>query len=207
MKLVVMGATGGIGREVVRQALKDGDQVTALVRNPLDLEHPALEVVRVDVLDPAALAPAIAGHDAVISALGHRGGGPATVCADGARALVAGAGDVGLRRVLLVSASGAYVEPSDDVVTRRLVKPMLGRFLRRSFDDTREMEALVRASDLDWTLVRPPRLTNGPHTGRYRTGVDGVRRGYRVARADVADALLALIPQRGSIRRALTVAG
>jgi len=209
MKLTVLGATGGIGQQVVAQALNDGDQVTAVVRDPARLPvppHPALDVVRADVMDPLALAPLIAGRDAVISALGHRGRGPTTVCADGARSLVAAAAEAGLRRILVVSAAGAYIEKSDDLVTRRIVKPLLGRILRESFADTRVMESVVRASGLDWTILRPPRLTDGPHTGRYRTGPDGVRGGYTVARADVADCLLSLVGESASIRHAITVA-
>ncbi|GAA3394521.1 NAD(P)-dependent oxidoreductase [Cryptosporangium minutisporangium] len=209
MKLTVLGATGGVGRQVVLQALKDGDQVTAVVRDPARLpiaDHPALDVVRGDVMDPATLAPLLVGRDAVISALGHRGRGPTTVCADGARSLVAAAAQVGVRRVLVVSASGAFIEENDDLVTRRLVKPLLGVVLRESFADTTTMEAVIRASGLDWTIVRPPRLTDGPHTGRYRTGHHGVRRGYTVARADVADCLLSLVDRSESVGRTITVA-
>ena len=208
MKITVLGATGGIGGHVVRQALHDGDQVTAVARNPCGFpDHPQLEVVTADVMNPTQLAPLVAGRDAVISALGHRGGrGPTTVCSDGARSLVAAAGEVGLRRVLLVSVSGGYFEKEDDLVTRWIAKPLLQRILKEGFADAEAMEQTIRASNLDWTLVRPPRLTNGPHTGRYRTGPHGVRRGYTVARADVADYLLSLIGQAESVRATLTVA-
>ncbi|GAA0237375.1 SDR family oxidoreductase [Cryptosporangium japonicum] len=207
MKITVLGATGGVGRHVVTQALADGDQVTAVVRDPSKLPtHPRLDVVRTDVLDPTALAPLVAGRDAVISSLGHRGGGPQTVLADGARSLVRAATEVGVRRVLVVSASGAYTEKDDDLVTRALAKPLVRLFLRHNFTDTERMEQTIRASGLDWTIVRPPRLTDKPHTGRYRTGYQGVRGGYTVPRTDVADALLSLVGQAESIGRAVTVA-
>ncbi|SHN44547.1 NAD(P)-dependent oxidoreductase [Cryptosporangium aurantiacum] len=209
MKITVIGATGGIGTQVVSQALKDGDEVTALVRDPARLSapaHPRLDVVRTDVLDAGQLAPLVAGRDAVISTLGTRERGPTTICTDGARSLVAAATEVGLRRVLVVSAAGAFIEKSDDLVTRRAVKPLLGVVLRNTFADTRAMESIIRESGLDWTIVRPPRLTDGPHTGQYRTGYDGVRRGYTVARADVADCLLSLISRAETAGRTVTVA-
>jgi len=209
MKLTVLGATGGIGQQVVRQAVADGDQVTAVVRDPGRLlvpAGPALDVARADVFDPAQLAPLIVGRDAVISALGVRRGDSATVCTDSARALVTAAREAGVRRILLVSASGAFVERKDDPLTRYVVKPLLGRFLATPFADTRAMESVIRASGLDWTLVRPPKLDDKPHTGRYRTGRDGVRGGYTVSRADVADALLTLASQPDAVGATITVA-
>lgn len=207
MKITVLGATGGIGRQVVDQAVADGDQVTAAVRDPSRLSAgPHLDVVAADVLDPTALVPLLAGRDAVISSLGHRGRGPQTVLADGARALVEAATEAGVRRVLVVSASGPYTEKDDDLVTRALAKPLVRLFLRDNFADTENMEQVIRSSGLDWTIVRPPRLTDKPHTGRYRTGYDGVRGGYTVARADVADCLLSLIGRTESVGRAVTVA-
>ncbi|WP_035858707.1 NAD(P)-dependent oxidoreductase [Cryptosporangium arvum] len=207
MKITVLGATGGVGRQVVTQALADGDQVTAAVRDPSRLAaHPQLDVVETDVLDPAALAPLLLGRDAVVSSLGHRGGGPQTVLADGARSLVTAAAEAGVRRVLVVSASGAYTEKDDDLVTRAVAKPLVRLFLRQNFVDTENMEQVIRTSGLDWTIVRPPRLTDKPHTGRYRTGYDGVRGGYTVARADVADCLLSLIDRTEAVGRTVTVA-
>ncbi|MFG1927971.1 NAD(P)-dependent oxidoreductase [Cryptosporangium sp. NPDC048952] len=209
MKLTVLGATGGVGRCVVTQALADGDRVTAVVRDPARLSvptHPRLDVVQADALDPAQLGPLIAGRDAVISSLGHRGSGPTTVLADGANALVRAASEVGIRRVLFVSASGAYTEKDDDLVTRLVAKPLVRLFLRENFRDTEAMEQAIRASGLDWTIVRPPRLLDKPHTGRYRTGYEGVRGGYSVPRADVADCLLSLMNDPASVGRAVTVA-
>ena len=211
MKLTVLGATGGIGGHVVQQALSDGHQVTAVVRDPTRLtlpDHPQLEVATADVMDPSQLASLIAGRDAVISALGHRGGrGPTTVCFDGAVSLATAAREVGLRRVLLVSVSGGYIEKNDDAVTRWAVKPLLQRILKNGFADADAMEHEIRASGLDWTIVRPPRLTNGPRTGRYRTAAAvGIRGGYTAARADVADCLLHLVDQPDAIGATITVA-
>ena len=156
--------------------------------------------------DPSVLESAVHGADAVLSGLGPRSAADAGITAPGTEAVIRAMQATGVRRVVVVSASGAFIEESDDLVTRRLVKPLLGVVLRESFADTTTMEAVIRASGLDWTIVRPPRLTDGPHTGRYRTGQHGVRRGYTVARADVADCLLSLVDRSESVGRTITVA-
>ena len=112
MKITVFGATGGIGTEVVRQALAGGHEVVAVVRDPARLAVPAgagLGVVTADVMDPAEIGPAIKGADAVVSALGPRPGGPVTVLADSARSILAALGQTGVGRLVVVSASGAFI--------------------------------------------------------------------------------------------------
>src|ERR1700759_4137434 len=159
MRVTVFGATGRIGTEVVRQALGAGHEVVAVVRDPDRLAVPAgagLGVVTADVMDPAQIAPAVKGADAVVSALGPRPGGPVTVLADSAGRFRAGRGKAGVSRLVAVSGSGAFIEPGEPFVTRVLVKPLLQRILRDSMTDTQRMEAEIRASDTDWTLIRPP---------------------------------------------------
>ncbi|HEY4461599.1 MAG TPA: NAD(P)H-binding protein [Streptosporangiaceae bacterium] len=192
MKLTVFGATGGIGTQVVRQALDAGHEVVAVVRDPARLDVPArpgLTVVRADVMDPEAIGPAVDGADAVVSALGPRPGGPVTVNSDGIRAILQAMDKAGVRRVVVVSAAGAFTEPTDGTVSRLIVKPLLQRILREGMADTRRMEQDVRESTAEWTLVRPPRLTNRAGRGRYRTAIDR-HVGTSIARADVAGAIL-----------------
>src|ERR1700744_4456148 len=110
MKVTVFGATGGIGTEVVRQALTAGHEVVAVVRDPARLSVPAgagLGVVTADVMDPAQIGPAVKGADAVVSALGPRPGGPATVLADSARSILATLDQTGARPLVAVRARGA----------------------------------------------------------------------------------------------------
>ncbi|MBW8480980.1 NAD(P)-dependent oxidoreductase [Actinomadura parmotrematis] len=210
MRLTVIGATGGIGKEVVRQALERGHEVTAAVRDPDGLPaglRERAEVVRADVLDPDALAPLVKGRDAVISALGTRTRGPDTIQADGARSEVAAMTAAGVRRLLLVGAAGAVDDPADGPFTRYAVKPLLQRILRDNFLDLAEGEEIVRRSDLDWTIVRPPRLLDRPGKGAYRSAVGGLVRGGRsIARADVATALLDFVGNTGTHRKAVGIA-
>lgn len=201
MRLTVFGATGRIGTEVLGQALDAGHEVTAVVRDPSRIAVPATErlhVVRADPMDADAVTPAVKGADAVVSALGPRRGGPVTVISEAAHAVLAAMRATGVRRLVIVSANGAYFDRGDDLISRRLVKPILQRVLREGFADLYRMEDLVRASDTDWTIMRPPMLTNRPRTGRYRTATDA-HVGTTIARADVADAILAVLADPATI--------
>jgi putative NADH-flavin reductase len=210
MKLTVLGASGGIGTELVRQGLDAGHHVTAVVRETSRLAvepHPNLKVVVADVMDPAAIAPAVTGREAVLSALGPRGTGPTTVNSEGARSIIQAMQDAGVRRLLIVSVAGIHTK-GDDPFTRFVVKPILGRILRHSFADVRQMERLVRNSGLDWTLVCPPRLTNGKRSGKVRSNAErNVRGGFTIARADVAAYLLSAVQADGVVGATVSVAG
>ncbi|MFD8493835.1 NAD(P)-dependent oxidoreductase [Amycolatopsis sp. NPDC059657] len=209
MKLTILGATGGVGTHLVRQALAADHHVTAVVRDPSRLAvepQVRLEVVTAKELDPSTLAPAVTGRDAVISTLGARDRRPTTVCANGARAAIAAMREAGVNRYVVVSASG-LVTDGDGVFTRSLVKPLLWRVLRESYRDMQEMEELVRASDLAWTIVRPPRLTAGERTGRIRSSADGnVRGSFSIARADVADYLLRTVADDSLVKATISIA-
>jgi putative NADH-flavin reductase len=201
MRLTVFGATGGVGTEVVRQAVAAGPDPGPPPPPRARLAVPAgpgLGVVTADVMEPAQIGPAVKGSDAVVSALGPRKGGPPTVLTDGVRSILTAMADTGVRRLIAVSASGAFIEPSDPFVTRVIVKPLLQRILADAMADTRQMEGEIWASAADWTLMRPPQLTNRPGRGRYRREIDG-NVGRSIARADVADAVLAALADPGTI--------
>ncbi|GAA4611258.1 SDR family oxidoreductase [Actinoallomurus liliacearum] len=210
MKLTIFGASGRTGTHLVRQALERGHQVTAVVRDPARLDVPAherLHVVTADVMDPAAITTAVGEADAVVSALGHRDTGPTTVCQDGARSIIEAMAKTGARRFLMVSAAGMVTDPGDGPLTRYVAKPILQRLLRHGFADMGRAEEAVRGSDLDWTIVRPPRLIDKKGTGRYRTGIDrSVRGGVQISRADLATGILTLISEDSSVRRHVWIA-
>ena len=215
MKLTVFGATGGTGSEAVGQALDAGHEVLAVVRNParLRISHPNLTIMTADVLQPAEIADAVAGRDAVISALGHsqrpaerKAAARPTLCADSARSVTEAMRATGSRRLVIVSASGPYTD-GDGPVLRYVLKPIVRRFLKDDWDDLVAMEEVVRASGLDWTVLRPPQLTDKPVTGRYRTRLDANARGLRVSRADVAHLALAVADDPDTYRTAISLAG
>jgi putative NADH-flavin reductase len=206
MRLTIFGATGGTGTQLVRQALDAGHEVTTVVRDPAGLtvpQHSRLRVVRADVMDPEAIVAAVEDADAVVSALGRRpGSGSARVCSNGVRSILAAMDKAGVRRLAVVSAAGAYNDPDDGLVTRLLVKPLLQRLLREGFADTHEMDRDVQVSGTEWTIVRPPQLTNGRRRGRYRTATDHLV-GRRISRADLADAILRTITDPATVRHTL----
>lgn len=211
MKLTVFGATGGIGGHVVSQALEAGHAVTAVVRDParLRVSHPELEVATVPALtDPDVLAGLVQGRDGVISGVGPRGrrDGPvaSTTTAAMLRALDAG----GVRRFVAVSAVPVGPLPKgESLLNRRIVLPLVGVLLRDLYLDLAAMEDEIRRSDTAWTVVRPPKLSDKPLTGRYRTVVGGnVPRGYGISRADVAHAMLAVLDDPTTVGQPVGVA-
>ena len=208
MKLTIFAATGGIGRQLLEQAIAAGHDVTAVARNPQNLAPVPARAVAADLssADPAALQPAVAGADAVLSALGPRTKADAGVAARGTKAITEAMRAAGARRIIVVSAAPIGTVPSpgrphpprhdpgDGFIIRYLADPIVKRALREHYADLARMEDVLRGSDLDWTAVRPPRLTGKPVTGRYRTAYgQNIRGGVFVSRADVANYMLSVL--------------
>jgi putative NADH-flavin reductase len=209
MNLTVFGATGGIGRELVRQALGSGHRVTAVVRDParLDVTGEALEVVRADLTDPEELRTAVRGRDAVLSGLGARSRKDAGVATRLTRTVLRAMEAEGVRRLLVVSAGPVGPDPEGDGALDRGMRGLVSAVLKDVYTDLRGMEAELARSGTDWTSVRPPRLQNKPVTGSYRTVVGGFpRKGRFIARADVAHAMLAMIDDAATVKQGVGVA-
>ena len=211
MKLTVFGATGGIGGHVVRQALDAGHKVTAVVRDPtgFGVSHPALEVVTVPGLtDPGVLRAVVDGSDAAISGVGPRGRKDGPVASTTTRAMLSALEASGVRRFVAVSAVPVGPVPAgESFLNRRLLLPFIGRLLRDVYADLAAMEDEIRRSDTDWTVVRPPKLTDKALTGKYRIVVGGnVPRGYAISRADVAHAMLSLLDDPATFGKPVGVA-
>lgn len=202
MKLIVFGATGGTGQQVVAQALAQGHTVTAFARRAagVAVEHANLAVVEGDIVDPAAVAAAVAGHDVVISALGTRGG-PA-VLPEGTRHILEAMQRGGVRRSLWVSSFGAgdSLQQMSWLAQTIIVKG----FLRRAIQEKELQEAIIMADASDWIIARPGGLTDGPLTGSYRVTGPGDKVGQpSISRADVADFLLKNLAAARYVRRAV----
>ncbi|MGX1548630.1 NAD(P)-dependent oxidoreductase [Streptomyces adustus] len=209
MKLTVFGATGGIGGEIVRQALDAGHEVTAVVRDParLTVGGDRLTVVRAGLTDPRELRPAVAGRDAVLSGLGARSRKDAGVAARLTRTVLSAMEAEGVRRLLVVSAGPVGPEPEGDGLLDRGMRGLVSAILKDVYADLRETEAELARSGTDWTSVRPPRLQDKPLTGRYRTVVGGFPpKGRFIARADVAHAMLSMIDDRRTFKQGVGVA-
>jgi len=162
MRIVVLGATGRTGQALVAQGLARGHAITAFGRKaPTDQPRADLRVLVGDPMRVDELSAALRGHDTVLSALGTRGLGATSVLVDGARATIAAMERMSVSRLVIISSS--LVEPPSGWMPR-----IAGWTpLRHAAADQRAMEALVKASDRDWTIVRPARLANGALTGRY----------------------------------------
>ncbi len=210
MKLTILGATGATGTCLTRQALAAGHEVTAVVRDPSRLAVPAqprLRTVTADVMDPASITPAIAGTDAVISAVGPHGTGPTTVIQDSVHSIIAAMDKTGARRLLQVSGS-IVADQGESPYLRYLLKPLARRtFLRHVCADMRRGEDEIRESNLDWTIFRPPSLTGKTATGTYRTAIDrNLPHGFTVSRADLAACMLARLDDPAVVHRHVSVA-
>lgn len=192
MKLAIFGASGRTGRPLVEQALAAGHAVTALVRTPssFPINHGRLNVVQGSVEDATKVDEAVAGADAVLSVLGHTKSSNKDVLTVGTRNIVNAMQKHGVRR--LISLTGAGVRNPHD--QPKLVDKLFGFALARLQPDLlRDSEnhvKVIQGSDLDWTVVRGPRLTEGPRTGKYRVGYVGKDSGTQASRADIADFML-----------------
>jgi putative NADH-flavin reductase len=196
MRLAVLGGTGRIGQHILTSALESGHQVCALARQPEAVAAAnGLTVIGGDATDGRAVADLVEGADAVLSALGPRGAKTPALLASAGRNIVAGMSKAGVRRLICVSAAGAFIGGDPDSAV--LVKLILPTVLAKPFADVREMESAVADSDLDWTMVRASRLVNTPPSGQYRVRPDyPPPGGWKIARADVASFMLACLTER-----------
>jgi len=200
MNLAIFGATGGTGRLLVDQALAAGHHVAVLARTPasLPLQHEFLRVVQGDARDQDGVASVVAGQDAVLSALGPSKQGSATLCTEATtQILTAMTHAPQVRRLIALSAYGAA-----DSHERNLYNRMLWLMLKKKMVDKELMEDVIVRSAVDWTVVRPSFLTNGPETRTYRTGTDlHMAVTSRIARADVAAFMLRLATDDTYVRQ------
>ena len=233
MKLLILGATGGTGQALVRQALEQGHTVTAFARNPSKVKttHSNLRVVKGDVLDYGSVETAVQGQDGVLSALGVRvqvvwfivvvflcqiiarlGAltgiiewlvrlgvpvlanlilfRPPIILSQGTKNVVAAMEKLGVKRFICESSLGLNESKKQaGFMLNYVFVPML---LRGIFADKKVQEKLIQESKLDWVIVRPARLTNGPRTGEYRNGFDPADTSIegQISRADVASFML-----------------
>lgn len=214
MRLVVFGATGGTGVHFTRGALAAGHTVTAVARDPsrVPITHERLRTVRGDVLDRPSLTASMDGADAVVSALGAGSGSgsgrkPTTVYSAGVTNILDLMSSAGVHRFVGISA--LPVTPRDQVgaLQRLVVFPVLYRFFGGSYADMARMEQLLQHSTADWTVMRPPRLTNGPATGRYRTALNQqLPRAGKISKADLADAMLHILNDPHAINATAAIA-
>lgn len=203
MKIVVFGASRGVGLQVVEQALALGHAVTAFVRSPekFTVKHANLTVFKGDATDPVAVEKAIAGQEAVISALGPTRPPVSHMMETSAKNIVAGMKKYGVRR--LVSTTGAGVRQPEDQpkFADYFISFLLNLLAKDVVLDSAANVKIIQASDLEWTVVRFPRLLDGAHTGQYRVGFMGKDSGTQLSRADGADFVLKELNEKKWLRK------
>lgn len=189
MKLVLFGATGATGQHIVEQSLEAGHQVTAVARRPeaITLRHERLTVIYGDVLEKDTLNQVISQQDVVISTIGVTVNKPTTLYSTGITNIIEGMYGATVNRLICISAAGLEVGSGVPLWQRIVIPLMLHRLFRHVYADMARMEAVVRSSTLDWTIIRAPRLTNGPRRGKYRIALNQHLTQVGVSRADVAD--------------------
>jgi putative NADH-flavin reductase len=200
MRIAIIGASRGIGAELLKAAIEEGHEVTALVRDPdaLDISTPRLKVIKGDILDPSSVAAAlakpigtiIAGQDAICVCIGiPPTRKPVDVFSRGTQNILNAIGKESNQKLILVTGIGAGESKGHGgFFYDRILNPLL---LATNYADKDRAESIVKASNVEWLIVRPGFLTNGPRTGKYRAieNLSGVTAG-KISRADVADFIL-----------------
>ena len=194
MKIIIFGATGGTGKLLVSQALAKGHSVSVFVRDPSVLPQDSrLRVIQGDLFDFATVVDAVRGHRAVLSALGARTLKKSGVLAEAIPLILEGMRQEYVQRLIVLGAAGLHSDYGryQNALTRIGLWTIRHTFLKHPFADQAAQERLLSASDVDYTIVRAPRLMDGPFTGKYRVLPDALPPGgMRVNRADVADFML-----------------
>ncbi len=209
MRIAIFGANGPTGRLLTGRALAAGHHVAAVTRQPdsFPLHHDRLEVVGADVLDPGAVDSAVSGQDAVLSTLGVPPAKEINTYSQGVANIVAAMRRQGVRRIAAVSSSGVDPQPYSDAgfLFNRVFVPLLTRVAAKElYADMRRMEDLLRAGDLDWTIVRPSALYHLPDVTDY-TVVEGHADGMFTSRTDLAASMLALLDDDRHVRATVGV--
>jgi|AraplaMF_Col_mLB_1032019.scaffolds.fasta_scaffold06889_6 putative NADH-flavin reductase len=203
MKLVVFGATGGTGRQIVLQALEHGHEVTAIVRNreAVSIDHERLEVIQGDVLSQSSFSPWISGKDAVLSALGVNHRRPTTVYSEGTGNMLKAMQSSGVRRLVCLSSAGLEIPSDTPLMQRIVIRLVIQKMYRHAYEDMSRMEKLVRRSGIDWTVIRPPRLTDGAKTGTYRVAYNQpLSKARGISRGNLADYMIQSISDSASFQ-------
>jgi len=208
-RILIVGATGGTGRQLIAQALERGFTVTALVRNPsrLPVDHPCLTVVRGDVLDAPSVQSAMGGQEAVLSALGHkRYFYPTRILSEGTSNILRAMEIHRVRRLVCETSLGIGDSAGRlGLYYTLFVIPLILPFY---FWDKTRQERIIARSNVDWVIVRPGALTNGAKRGRLRHGtrIGSFLWTVRVSRADVAEFMLDQLASNTYVRAAPGVA-
>jgi putative NADH-flavin reductase len=198
MKLLVVGASHGIGLEILNQGVSAGHHISAFARRPesISLSSETLRIIKGDILDKQSVDEAVKGQDAICITIGVKPTlQPVSVFSEGTKVVVEAMKKHSCKVLICITGIGAGDSRGHGgFLYDRIINPLL---LRKMYEDKDRQEEIVRNSGLEWTIVRPGFLTNGPKTGQYQvlSDMSGVK-ANKISRADVADFILQEIVQR-----------
>lgn len=203
MKIVVFGASRGVGLQVVEQALAAGHIVTAFVRSPekFSIQHTNLTVFKGDALDATAVENALVGQEAVISTIGPTRPPVPHLMELSAKNIVVGMKRHGLRRLIATTGAGVRQPEDQPKLVDHFIGFLLNLLAKQVVLDSAESVKVIQASDLEWTIVRYPRLTDGAHTRHYQVGFVNHTSGTQLSRADGADFILKELTEKKWVRK------
>jgi putative NADH-flavin reductase len=209
LNILVIGANGGIGRQTVAIALDAGHRVTALVRNPanLTLTHANLEIVQGDIRQPETFEKYLENKDAIISALGESMDKPTTLYSEGNGNLLMAMKKMNVKRAFFISAAAIEISPAQSFFIRLVTKYIVQKLFGHGYADQRIMEKIIKESGTDWTIMRPPRLTDKPVTGDYRVSINAyLKNCLIISRADVAHFMVNNITNEATYKAIVEIA-
>ena len=196
-KIIVFGATGGTGKVTVTEALQNGWGVTVIIRNPsaFEIKHSNLKIVKGDVMQSSTFAKEIIGNDAVISCLGVGTSlKPTTVYSAGTKNILEAMKNANVQRLICISAGGVETTKQMGFFIRTLTKVLLQRILKNLYADMRLMEDIVSGTNINYTIMRPARLTTGKQKRKYRIAINShIKMPWSISKTDLAHAMLSLI--------------
>jgi putative NADH-flavin reductase len=201
VKVLIIGATGATGQILMREALEQGHEVTALARDPSTLapEDPRLRVLQGNALDMTSVEAAVAGQDAVLSALGTRSTKPTTLFSESTHNLISAMNKHGVRRLVCISGIGVGDSKGHvGFLYDRIIRPFV---VKNVYEDKERQEEAIKQSDLDWVIVRPAQLTDEPARGKYSVFLGGSYTATKISRADVASFMLAQLTDDTYVRK------
>ncbi|MFP4597278.1 MAG: NAD(P)-dependent oxidoreductase [Persicimonas sp.] len=209
MKIAIFGATGKTGSHLVEQALEAGYEVTAFVRDPskLEVDPERLRIVEGDVREAESVARAIEGADVVISALGHTPTSKDDILSVAADHILAAMQEHEVERFITLLGAGVSLPGDPSSLGRKVMRGMMKLMVGKMLEDAQAHADKVRDSDLAWTIVRPPRLTDGLHTGEVEAGYLKLGPSNKISRADLAEFMLSQVDDDTWTRQAPMVTG
>ena len=207
MRILIFGASGATGHELIKQALTSGHLITAFVRDPskLTIKNKNLEIIQGDVKDYSSVENAIKGHDVVLSALGvSKPLKKDPVVIEGVKNILQAMEKLNIKRIVYLSFLAVGQGRQD---AGFLIKHIISRIVHNEIEDHQEKEVLIKASNLEWTIIHPPKLTNGVKRGSYRIGENIKSSSFlaTLSRADVADFMIKQLNDNRFLRKTVRI--